>query len=107
MTESIYAPRQPGSALRGIGVLVGILAALAAVGAVVGGVALIVHTGCSGADAFGDCLTTTHPWAPEGWAVLIGGLLNAFVVGVVGVMRCDGPTVVPGFLTISPLRSRA
>lgn len=85
MTESIYAPRQPsapGSTLRGIGALVGVLAALAAIGAVVGGIALISHTGCS-SSLYGDCFTQTHPWASEGWAVLIGGLLNAFVIGVV------------------------
>lgn len=85
MTESIYAPRQPagpGAALRSVGVLVGVLAGLSAVAAVVGSVAVFEHTSCA-ATAFGTCYAQTRPWVAEGWAVLVGGLLNAFIIGVV------------------------
>lgn len=67
------------------------LAVIAAVGALIGGVALIIHAGQNCVpnpynDTFGTDLSTckkTHPFAGSGIAVLVGGLLQAAVFATV------------------------
>lgn len=65
------------------------IAALAAVGAVVGGIVLMNYSvpNCvvNPYDAaLADCSSSTHPFFATGVSVLVAGLLQAFVISVVG-----------------------
>lgn len=67
------------------------LAMLAAVGAAIGGIALMMQTDCvpnpyNGVFGTDLCSGHTHPFAAAGVGVLIGGLINAAVVGTVGYL---------------------
>ncbi len=59
------------------------LACLAVMGALFGGIALISHTQPGACDGY-YCGPQTHPFAQAGWAVLIGGLVQASVIAVIG-----------------------
>lgn len=70
-----------------IATFVYLIAGVIALGALIGGIALITHSHC-GLNPYDpsltDCSQKSHPFAGTGAAVLIGGLLQAFVVAVVG-----------------------
>lgn len=66
-----------------------VLAVLEALSACVGGIVLMTRTGCTPNpynDAFGTdlCSGHPHPLAGIGAAVLLGGLVNAAVIAVIG-----------------------
>lgn len=102
------APPLTPDRLEGLGAFVNVIAVLVGVGALIGGIALIAHTGqnCIANpynDVFGtdlsDC-TKTHPFAGTGAALLVGGLLEAVVFAtvarlchIVATLRTAPPTV--------------
>ena len=82
--------REPGQVftLTGVGIFLRVLAVLTAIGAVVVGVVLIAHTVTSCVtdpySDYADCTGKIHPWAASGVGALIGGLVQASVLAVVG-----------------------
>jgi ABC-type Fe3+ transport system permease subunit len=82
-TEDPWASRRSQEdPLRGAAGGMWIICVLAALGALVGGIVLMMQTACD-ASAFSSCLDQSHPFMAAGISVLVGGLLWAAVVGVV------------------------
>jgi hypothetical protein len=77
------SPRQPSDGLTSAGGFVYVVAALTALGALIGGIGLISHAVPSNCDLY-SCSGTTHPFSDVGWAVLVAGLMQAVTVAVIG-----------------------
>lgn len=85
-TDPSSVEDQPSS-LRGTGQFLYVVAFLVGLAAAIGGIALLMHGVC-GVNPYDasleDCSQKTYPLAGDGTAVLIGGLIQAIVIAVVG-----------------------